>query len=177
MRRASSAERWSIFTSDNGFFQGEHRVKRGKIRGYEPSVRIPALMRGPGVPSGRHVKSLTANVDLAATILDAADARPRRAQDGVSLLRVAARPKRYRGRSILLENDPAGNPLYPSYTAIRTPRYKYVEYRGGVRELYDLRKDPLELRSLHGSRRYAKVRRKLRRELRKLRTCSGRSCR
>ncbi len=167
-----------IFTSDNGFFQGEHRVKKGKIRVYEPSVRVPALMRGPGVPAGRHVKSLTGNVDLAPTILDFTGARPRRPQDGVSLLRVAARPRAFAGRQMLLQNGPQDIPAQPSYTAIRTPRYKYVEYRtGGVKELYDLRKDPQELRSLHRSKRYAKVRRSLARQLRKLRTCAGASCR
>ena len=48
-----------IFTSDNGFFQGEHRVKRSKIKVYEPSVRVPALMRGPGVPRDKRVPDLT----------------------------------------------------------------------------------------------------------------------
>jgi N-acetylglucosamine-6-sulfatase len=167
-----------IFTSDNGFFSGEHRVPGGKIRVYEPSVRVPVLMRGPGVPAGRHVKALTGNIDLASTVLDAGGAKPGRLQDGVSLLDVAAAPKKFAGRRILLQNNPAETPGYPSYRAIRTSRYKYVEYRhGGYRELYDLKKDPQELRSLHRSKRYAKIRRKLARRLHRLRTCRGATCR
>ena len=41
-----------LFTSDNGFFHGEHRVPTGKLLVYEPSIRLPLLMRGPGVPAG-----------------------------------------------------------------------------------------------------------------------------
>ena len=42
-----------LFTSDNGFFHGEHRIPAGKVLVYEPSIHLPLLMRGPGVPSGR----------------------------------------------------------------------------------------------------------------------------
>ena len=46
-----------IFTSDNGFFHGEHRVPTGKILLYEPSIRVPLIVRGPGIPAGKHVAS------------------------------------------------------------------------------------------------------------------------
>ncbi len=166
-----------IFTSDNGFFQGEHRVKRSKIKVYEPSVRVPVLMRGPGVPRDKRVPTLTGNVDLAATIADAAHARPRRTLDGVSLLELARQPSLFAGRDILLENDPDHGPENPRYSAIRTGRYKYVEYGTGERELYDLRYDPHEERSLHDSPPSADVRRGLAAKLARLRDCSGATCR
>ena len=161
---------------DNGFFQGEHRVKGGKLKVYEPSVRVPALMRGPGVPRDRRVSALTANIDLASTIVDAADAQPRRTLDGVSLLELARRPSVFAGRDILLENFDS-NPRQPRYSAIRTSRFKYVKYVTGERELYDLLYDPYEERSLHDSPRYADVRRGLAPKLARLRDCSGATCR
>ena len=65
-----------IFTSDNGFFHGEHRVQDGKVLLYEPSIRVPLILRGPGVPEGARRGQLVTNADLAPTILDAAGARP-----------------------------------------------------------------------------------------------------
>src|SRR5215210_6966159 len=53
-----------VFTDDNGFFHGQHRVPSGKVLLYEPSIRVPLLIRGPGVPKGKHLKQLVANVDL-----------------------------------------------------------------------------------------------------------------
>ncbi len=165
-----------IFTSDNGFFQGEHRVKGGKLKAYEPSVRVPVLMRGPGVPRDKRVPTLTGNVDLASTVADAAGARPGRTLDGVSLLELARRPSVFAGRDILLENGPNGGPGNPRYSAVRTSRYKYVEYATGERELYDLRYDPYEQRSLHANPGYADVREGLAAKLARLRGCSGASC-
>ncbi len=142
-----------------------------------PRCEFPALIRGPGFPSGRRTSQLTANVDLAATIADVAGARPGRRLDGVSLRALARRPSRFGRRDILLQNGPANGALNPQYTAIRTRRYKYIQYRNGERALFDLRRDRYELRSVHDTRRYRRVQRKLARELRRLRRCRGGSCR
>ena len=166
-----------VFTSDNGFFQGEHRVPGGKIKPYEPSVRVPALIRGPGFPRDKRTGQLTGNIDLASTIVDVAGATPRRRLDGVSLRPLARRPSRFGRRDILLQNGPTTGPVNPQYTAIRTRRYKYVQYVNGERELYDLRFDRFEQRSVDGTRRYRRVQRRLARRLRRLRNCSGGGCR
>jgi N-acetylglucosamine-6-sulfatase len=164
-----------IFTSDNGFFQGEHRVPRGKIKVYEPSVRVPAVMRGPGVPRGRSVQTLTANIDLAATIVDVAGATPGRVLDGVSLRAIAQRPGTFAGRGLLLESGPGNGPGNPRYSALRTGRWKYVEYVTGPRELYDLRTDPFERRNVYAIKREART--GLARQLAALRGCAGAACR
>ena len=109
-----------VFTADNGFFHGEHRVPAGKVLVYEPSVRVPLIIRGPGVPAGARRSSLVANIDLAPTILDAANARPGRRQDGRSLLPFARDGLLRSGRDILLET--------PSYSALRTPRFEFVQH-------------------------------------------------
>ncbi|PYQ61407.1 MAG: hypothetical protein DMF53_15130 [Acidobacteria bacterium] len=56
------------------------------------------------------------------------------------------------------------------------PRWLYAEYKNGDQELYDLQRDPAELRSLHADSSAAAVRQDLARRLARLRTCSGASC-
>ena len=71
-----------IYTSDNGFFHGEHRIPDGKRHIYEESIRVPLLMRGPGIPGGVTIDDLSINADLAPTIVDVADATPGLVMDG-----------------------------------------------------------------------------------------------
>ncbi len=123
-----------IFTSDNGFFHGEHRVQSGKVLVYEPSVRVPLIIRGPGIPRAARRAQLAANIDLAATIADAARIRPGRAPDGRSLLPIARDRLLFSGRDVLLET--------PTYSAIHTPTWVYVEHANGEKELYNLQARP-----------------------------------
>jgi arylsulfatase A-like enzyme len=164
-----------VFTSDNGFFHGEHRIKREKILPYEPSIRVPLLMRGPGIPAGRHVLQPVANVDLAPTIVDLAGARASLRTDGRSLVPLFRDPGLRWGRDLLIEG-PGTDAGSLQFTGIRTPRYLYVEWRNGDRELYDLVRDPDELASRHSDPAYATVRDDLARRLARLRSCTGSSC-
>jgi N-acetylglucosamine-6-sulfatase len=163
-----------VFTSDNGFFHGEHRVRNGKVLVYEPSIRVPLVLRGPGVPRGAHRRQLVTNADLAPTILDAADARPGRVEDGRSLFPLLRDRGREWGRDLLVEGAAGVN---GPFRALRNYRYVYVEYANGERELYDLQRDPYQLQSRHADRRYRTVRRMLARRLEALRSCRGRGCR
>ena len=128
-----------IFTSDNGFFHGEHRVRNGKVLLYEESIHLPLMMRWTGnksLPRGVHRKQLTMNVDDAETILDAAGdtARPGRVEDGVSLLRYWRDGGLELGRDILVDNQPG----VTHFDAIRSRTFMYAEHQNGGRELYDL---------------------------------------
>ena len=69
-----------IFTSDNGFMQGEHRVGSGKVLPYDPSTRVPLLIRGPGVPEDEVSGELVGNIDLTPTILRDRGGHARRAR-------------------------------------------------------------------------------------------------
>jgi N-acetylglucosamine-6-sulfatase len=158
-----------IFTADNGFFHGEHRIPSGKVLVYEPSVRVPLIIRGPGIPRGAMRTNLAANVDLAPTILDIAQARAGRRLDGRTLLPFARDALRRSGRDILLETT--------TYSAIRTPRHVFVQHSTGEQELYDLVTDPHQLTSLHADARYTAVKNELARRLGTLRTCAGDACR
>ena len=170
-----------IYTSDNGFFHGEHRIPAGKNQVYEEAVRVPLLIRGPGIPRGTRVGDITINADLVPTILDAAGARADLPQDGRSLLPFVDHPDRAHGRELLLEQESRegddGEPRGTEYAAIRTTRYKLVDNATGETELYDLADDPYELTNLHGDPDYAEAEAALTARLAALRTCAGRSCR
>ena len=164
-----------VFTADNGFFHGEHRVPSGKVLLYEPSIRVPLIIRGPGIPPGQHVTELAANVDLAPTIVAATGAPALRVMDGRSLLPLAKDPGRRTGRDILIERGPGGN-NQQIFTALRTTRYLYAEYSNGDRELYDLAADPHQLTSLHAQPAFQALRTLLAERLARLRTCTGAAC-
>jgi len=170
-----------VYTSDNGFFHGEHRIPSGKNQVYEEAVRVPLLIRGPGFPRGAEVDDVTINADLVPTIVDAAGARTDLPQDGRSLLPFAKHPDRYHGRGLLIEQKSpegeGGEPLGTEYAAIRTNRYKLVDNATGEIELYDLLSDPYELDNRHGDPAYAEAEAALSAELAALRRCAGRSCR
>jgi N-acetylglucosamine-6-sulfatase len=165
-----------VFTSDNGYLEGEHRVTSGKRLAYEPSIRVPLIMRGPGVPAHRVVRTLVSNVDLAPTFVDVAGARAHRLLDGRSLVPLLRNPDLRWPRDLLIES-----PLSPperTFTAVRTDRYLWIEYtEQGEQELYDLARDPYELTSLHTDPALASVRETLAQKLAKLRSCRGPTCR
>jgi len=158
-----------IFTSDNGFMSGEHRLKSGKIALYDESVRQPLIIRGPGFPANARRDQLTGNIDLAPTIADLANANPLLTVDGISLLDYAANPALDNGRAILLENGVDGG------RAVRDGRYTYVKNKTG-KELYDNIKDPFEVESLHDAKPFRGVVRDLNKRLQALDKCQGASC-
>jgi arylsulfatase A-like enzyme len=165
-----------VFTSDNGLLQGQHRFINAKEQVYEQSIRVPLIMRGPGVPHGVRLEQPVVNADLAPTIIDAADAEPGRMPDGRSLLPLFADVGLQWGRDILLERGPGTTILDRLYTAIHTPRFVYTEYSTGERELYDLLSDPDELLNRAGDPALAPIEAELARRLATLRNCVGLEC-
>ncbi len=172
-----------IFTSDNGFFHGEHRVPQGKVRLYEPSIRVPLEIRAPGMPKGVHRSQPVGNVDLTETILDFAHAKAGRKEDGMSLVPIMKKKRYWPGRGMDLETyftpdtleDPEDPPL--NYQGVRTDRYLYANYGTGEQELYDLRNDPFELQNAASNPAYTNVKASLQRLLGGLANCAGRTCR
>ncbi|MBI4589322.1 MAG: sulfatase [Candidatus Rokubacteria bacterium] len=159
-----------IFASDNGWFQGEHRFLAGKGWPYEEAVRVPLIIRAPGMPAGQTVAKLVANLDLAPTIVDLAQAVPGRVMDGRSLLPLMTDPTAAWRPDLLLKT---------SYTAaVRSDLYVYMEHISGEREFYDLQVDPFQLQSLHDSTSaaYQAIMAALKQRLDVLKACSGASC-
>ena len=73
-----------VFTSDNGFHSGEHRLPAGKQTAFDEDVRVPLLVRGPGVKAGSASGALVGNVDFAPTFARLAGARVPTFVDGRS---------------------------------------------------------------------------------------------
>jgi N-acetylglucosamine-6-sulfatase len=167
-----AAETIVVYINDNGFLLGEHR-RVAKMVPYEGSTHVPFVVRYPPlVPRADAFRSraLVMNIDVAATLMDLVDLRWR--ADGRSLVPLLAGKRTSIRRGALLTwcrgvHSCPGNRMssafvipqksIPSYWAIATVRYKYVEYRTGERELYDLRTDPHELSNLAGRRAFADV--------------------
>jgi N-acetylglucosamine-6-sulfatase len=165
-----------VYTSDNGFLFGDHRLI-GKTAAYEGSIKVPLLMRGPGIPEGEARDQLVNNLDLTATILDLAGAKPGVPLDGKSLKPLFADAKAPWRSAILIESpvtrfEKAAN----RYTGVRTPTRKYVKYDGGFEELFDLAADPHELRNKARDPAYASDLAILRGVQNTLKACVGESC-
>ncbi len=166
-----------IFTSDNGFLLGEHR-SFGKVLAFEPSITVPLLMRGPGVPAGVTVDETVALVDIAATVAEAAGAVPLLPQDGRSLLPVANGGAGYDGLPIeagSVRSAPAGSYFYQG---VRTGRYTYLEYpTTGETELFDRQVDPDQLDNVAYRPTHRATRQALAAMLDDLRSCAAVTCR
>jgi arylsulfatase A-like enzyme len=138
-----------IFMSDNGYLWGEHRLT-GKMAPYTESIAIPLMAAWPGrIERGVTDDRLAANLDVAATILDAAGISDPPPTDGRSLLQSWDR------RALLLRFWEAY--ARPGWASIKTHHYQYIEYyetgtegRIAEREYYDLRNDPQQAFNLLG---------------------------
>lgn len=165
-----AANRWNdtllVFTSDNGWLYGEHRVV-GKVFAYEESIRVPLLMRGPGIPPGVR-NAMVLNNDLAPTLATLGGATPGLVCDGRDLtpLLTADNPPDWR-RRFLIEHyhDFPGAPVaFADYLGVRTAINEtgmsgaerlLVDWREtgqpfGI-EHYSLVNDPYQLESLPAS--------------------------
>lgn len=183
--RSQIANTYVIFTSDNGFLLGQHRIV-GKAHLYEESVRVPMLIRGPAIPQGVVRRQLTGNIDITPTILAATGATTTLSTDGISLLPLAADAALERDRSLLFEVFQRPPEVE---RAVRTPGYMYAEYEldpalpgPEETELYDIAADPFQLESLHQAspENLAKVPQSVRdaliARLAELRDCAGVTC-
>ncbi len=163
-----------VFSSDNGYHLGQHRLNRGKQTAFDTDIRVPLIVAGPGVPADRVVPQVVQNIDLYPTFVQLAGGTPATSIDGHSLLPLlhpSASPLPWRTVALVEHHggnrDPAdldfegggGNPT--TYEAIRIstehlPGFRgpveavYVEYDDRQRETeyYDIKNDPFELRNI-----------------------------
>jgi len=175
-----------IFTSDNGYHLGQHRLGAGKMTAYEEDMRVPMAIAGPGVASGG-VKHTVLNTDLAPTIADLAGVAPGITPDGRSFApllpegRSGITPEQFR-RRFVEENwqgpipTPTGTKPFPAPTnfAVRGLAFMYNHYVTGETEYYDLSRDPYELVSKRMSGTHKENLDRLRT---RLRNCQGAECR
>lgn len=165
-----------VWSSDHGFFLGEHRFYDKRLM-YEPSIRIPLMIRYPQrIKAGTSSDKMVLNLDLAPTLLDLAGVTVPENFQGKSLMALAA------GRNIPWRQDwlyeyyeyPGNQNIRPC-RGVRTERFKYIHYFTEPQEfeLYDLQTDPSERHNLHGDPRHAQMAQKLAARLEALRRETG----
>jgi N-acetylglucosamine-6-sulfatase len=142
-----------VFTSDHGYFYGEHGLNVERRLAYEESLRVPLLIRYPPlVRAGSTPEALTVGVDLAPTCLDLAGvaAPPLHGRSLVPLLKGEGRSWRTSFLAEYFSDSVWPRMVKMGYQAVRTDRHKYIRYVDleGMDELYDLRADPYEMTNL-----------------------------
>jgi N-acetylglucosamine-6-sulfatase len=143
-----------IFTSDHGYFYGEHGLSVERRLAYEEAIRIPLLIRYPPlIKPGTTFDPFILSIDLAPTLLELAAAPVRQGLHGRSFAPLL-RGQSYQPRTSFLIERFSDN-VFPrvrnlGYQGVRTDRWKYINYREleGADELYDLQNDPYELKNL-----------------------------
>lgn len=189
-----------IFTSDQGFTLGQHRIVEGKSSFFEEDIVVPFSIRGPGVPEGEKITGvLTTVLDIAPTISEWAGVVPPNFVDGRSFagLLTGEKPS-FSWRNVFLlevysfEGEEQGNlfpkiftllisPLQdqnhiPKAAGLRTLEYTYLERSDGFVELYDLKDDPYQLENIAASTSPELIN-KFSKLLNKLETCQADECR
>jgi arylsulfatase A-like enzyme len=167
------ANTYVVFTSDNGYLLGEHS-RIGKNSVYAEALRVPLLVRGPGIAAGSVRRSPVTLLDLVRSIVGWTGARPGRRLDGLGLDRASR--GRHRDTILILTGDEVGDSTPGlDYRGVVTRRYTYAVHAGDptVGVLFDRRRDPYELRNRFRDPAYAKIRRELQRRTRTLSDCSG----
>ena len=167
-----------VFTSDNGYHAGQHRLLMPPKRlAYEEDIRVPLIVRGPGVTAGARRDEIVLNNDLAPTFAGWTEASPLLLQDGRSLAPLLGPTPPARWRTAFLAEGARQESIgRPAYRAVRTQNYLYVRYGNGEKELYNLERDPYELRSYDEGADPA-LKERLGRQLSSLASCAGAGCR
>jgi arylsulfatase A-like enzyme len=163
-----------IFTSDNGYFFGEHGFSLERRMPYEESVKTPLFIYHPEVKAPvKKIEGLAVSVDLAATALDIAGLKPSETIQGTSLLPLIRGEQAQLREAVLVEFFSNENP-FPwtaqlDYRVAIGPRYKYIKWlHFGTSELYDLVQDPYELNNLYHPGDQSPVLKTLQQQLREL---------
>jgi arylsulfatase A-like enzyme len=156
-----------IYTSDNGYYLGEHRLG-DKRSAYDESLRVPFLVRDPALGAaarGRVVNDMVLNLDLAQTLLDFAEVPAPKEMQGLSwrplLTGTRTRWRQSWFYEYFAENQK--NSRVPDITAARTINAKLIKYpsHDDWTELFDLRNDPYEMTNLFKDPNYGTLRAKM----------------
>ncbi|HEY7329122.1 MAG TPA: sulfatase [Gemmataceae bacterium] len=163
-----------VYSSDQGFYLGEHGWF-DKRWIFEESLRTPLMIRWPGVTKpGTINKDMVSNLDFAETFLEAAGVAVPAEMQGRSLVPLLKEqtPADWRKSFYYHYYEYPGPHNVHRHYGVVTPRYKLVyfyEPDANYWELFDLQKDPKELRSVHDQPEYAMVQKELHEELSRLR--------
>lgn len=166
-----------LISSDHGFFLGEHTFYDKRLM-YEPSIRVPMILRWPGhVPSGGRRNEMVLNVDVAQTLLEISGLRAPATMQGRSFLPLAqgkAAPDWRKDWLYEYYEYPAYENVKP-HRGVRTERYKLIHFFTEPEEfeLYDLQADANEDHNLYGKPGMEAVTAQLKKRLEELRQETG----
>ena len=169
-----------IFMGDNGLLEGEHGMVDKRTM-HEPSIRIPIIARGPGLPAGKVVERQVLTEDIAPSVLDTCGAPPIPKPHGRSWKALCNQgDPDWRTAWLYEYNYEKQFPYTPNIRGIRTDRFKFVHYPHGdgsadrhLPEMYDLATDPDERTNLAVDPAHAATRADLERQLAALLTSFG----
>ncbi|HAQ18969.1 MAG TPA: sulfatase [Prolixibacteraceae bacterium] len=165
-----------IYTSDQGFYLGEHGWFDKRFM-YEESFRTPILMRFPmEIKPGTVVDQLVQNLDFAPTFLDYAGVEVPTDMQGMSFRKVVKGEKgKWRDAIYYQYYEYPAEHMVKRHYGVRTDRYKLIHFYYDVDEweMYDLEKDPHEMKSIYGDPAYASVQKNLHKRLTELRAQYG----
>jgi len=176
-RRGRLEDTLILFLGDNGYFFGEHGLGPERRFAYEEGIRAPFLLRYPRrARAGTRLRDLVLCQDIAPTLIELAGGRPGAQVQGRSLLPLLAGRRRGWRKSFLVEywaEQAMPWLVGMTYKAVRTERHKLIRWvnrgaGGELDELYDLERDPFELKNLARSAGHARVRASLRQDMRRL---------
>ncbi len=162
--RGLAQNTYIVFSSDNGYHMGQHRLLPGKMTAFDSDIQVPLIVMGPGVPHGQTISQIAQNIDLNPTFVELSGGTPSPSVDGHSLVPLLlARPvSSWRTAALIEHHGPdtdtsdidyengalGGNPT--TYEAIRLPNAVYVEYANGEHEYYNISHDPEERVNVYG---------------------------
>jgi len=150
-QRGRLSRTFLLFTSDNGYMWGEHRLKK-KSAPYAGASRVPMIVRyDPFVGASRRGSSIGSsvlNIDIAPTIMEVVGAAPGSPVDGRSFRRLLDGSRRSVRTRFVIEHAQTGRP--PAYCGARTRDELFVRYSTGEEEYYRLDVDPWALHNLAG---------------------------
>ena len=161
-----------VFMGDNGLLEGEHGMVDKRTM-HEPSIRIPLIVRGPGLPAGRTVTGQVLAMDLAPSLLDLCGAPALANLQGRSWRALAnGRDPAWRTAWFYEYNYEKQFPYTPNIRGVRTDDWKFMHYPHGdgspdkhLPELYNVKEDPKELRNLAADPKFSATRRDLEKQL------------